>query len=242
MQRNILIVEDKPVCSRALSKIIGEMQLDTVISCAASIEEAYQVLANRRIHLFLLDIILDSKDSGDVSGLLFAEELRRNAKYKYTPIIFITSLEDPKLYTYSQLHCYDYIEKPFSVPRVRDTILSALEMPVIPDDERFIYFRKEGIIYSKRLKEIVYIESNRRRIHIHCVDDELEIPYKTTEELLRELDSESFIQCSRYSILNRNYIEQIDYTNRYVKLKYIREPIEIGIVMGKVFRQKIENG
>lgn len=241
MQRNILIVEDKTVYSQAISKIINEMHLNTTIYSAANVREAYQVLENRRIHLFLIDIILNSKDSGDVSGLHFAEEIRGYTKYKYVPIVFITSLEDPKLYTYSQLHCYDYIEKPFSVPRVRDTILGALEMPFISNDERCVYFRKDGIIYSKRLKEIIYIESSRRKIRIHCEDDELEIPYKTIDEILRELDSESFVQCSRYVILNRNYIEKIDYVNRFVKLKHIKEPIEIGIIMGKTFRQKIEN-
>lgn len=242
MPHNVLIVEDKVFYRDAINTIIKEMDLDVEIYLAKNIEEAYQVVAHRRIHLFLLDIILDSNDSGDVSGLHFAEQLREMSKYKYTPIIFITSLEDPKLYTYSELHCYEFIEKPFSVPRVRDTILRALEIPVVNDDNRRVYFRKDGIIYSKHLKEIVFIESTRRKIVIHCIDDELEIPYKTTDEILRELDSETFVQCSRYTIINRNYIKHIDYTNRYIKLKHYEESIEIGAVMKKSFRDKIENG
>lgn len=241
MTHNILIVEDCSIYADAISKIIMDMELDTEIFCTRSEEEAYQILARQRIHLFILDIILDNKNSGDVSGLHFAEEIRKNSKYKYTPIIFITALEDPKLYTYSQLHCYKYIEKPFSIPQVRETISGALQIPIIPDDDKFIYFRKDGIIYSKKVKEIVYIESSRRKLCIYCVDEMLEIPYKTTEQILKEMDSESFVQCSRYAIVNRNYIEQIDYTNRFVKLKYVEKPVEIGRVMGKVFRQKIEN-
>jgi len=242
MSHNILIIEDKHIYCEAISKIINEMSLDTVIICAHTVEEAYLALASRRIHLFIVDIILDSSDSSDVSGLHFAEEIRKNSKYRATPIVFITSLEDPKGYTLSQLHCYDYIEKPFSVDRVKETILSALQFPVVPDDDRNVYFRKEGIIFSKRIKEIVYIESSRRKIVIHSIDDDLEIPYITMEEILSELDSESFIQCSRYAVINRNYVRQIDYVNRYVYLKHYEKPIEIGIIMGKSFRKRMENG
>lgn len=241
MLRNILIVEDNKEHVAAICKIIGELQMDTAVYCAESLDEAYRILSRQRIHLFLLDIILDSKNSGDVSGLHLAEKVRAYDKYRYTPIIFITSLYDPKVYTYSQLHCYQYIEKPFSVPRVRDTILSALKIPIVSDDERYAYFRKDGIIYSKKLNEIVYIENSRRRICLHCVDEELEIPYKTCDEILHELDSESFVQCSRFVIVNRNFIEQIDYTNRYIRMRNITKPIEIGIVKGKAFRQQIEN-
>lgn len=241
MPRNILIVEDNKEHANAICKIVKELNKDIVTYCADNLDDAYKILSRQRIHLFLLDIILDSKNAGDVSGLRFAEQIRAHARYKYTPIIFITSLYDPKVYTYSQLHCYEYIEKPFSVPQVRDTILSALEMPLVQDDDRNVYFRKDGIIYSKKINEIVYIENSRRRISLHCVNEELEIPYKTCDEILRELDSESFVQCSRFAIVNKNFIEQIDYTNRYIKLKYCNEPVDIGIVMGKAFRKMMDN-
>ena len=152
------------------------------------------------------------------------------------------SLEDPKLYSYSQLHCYGYIEKPFSVAQVKDIILGALEFPVKEDDDRYVYFRKDGIVYSVYIKEIIYIESSRRKITIHCVNDELEIPYRTCGEILQELDSKSFVQCSRYCIVNKKYIKQIDYTNRFIKLRNVDAPIEIGIIVKKSFKQSVENG
>lgn len=189
-----------------------------------------------------IDIILNTKKPGDVSGLDFAREIRGISKYKFTPLVFITSLEDPKLYSYSQLHCYGYIEKPFSVAQVKDIILGALEFPVKEDDDRYVYFRKDGIVYSVYIKEIIYIESSRRKITIHCVNDELEIPYRTCGEILQELDSKSFVQCSRYCIVNKKYIKQIDYTNRFIKLRNVDAPIEIGIIVKKSFKQSVENG
>ena len=97
-------------------------------------------------------------------------------------------------------------------------------------------------MHSVCVKDIVYIEISRRKIKIHCVYDELEIPYVTCEEILQKLDSNSFIQCSRYCIVNRKYIEQIDYTNRFIKLKYLDSQIEMGIIMKKAFKNRVDNG
>lgn len=239
MWRKILILEDNKVHMEALYKILKELPTKVQIYCASDSKTALQISLEQHIQLFLIDIILDTHKPGDVSGLDFAREIRGISKYKFTPLIFITSLEDPKLYSYSQLHSFAYIEKPFSIAHVRDTVLNALEFPVKDDDSRYIYFRKDGIIYSKCIGEIVCVENNRRKVKIYCTNDTLEVPYKTCEEMLRELDSEAFIRCSRYCIINKRYIEQIDYINRFIKLKYMAEPVEIGAVMKKEFKRRI---
>lgn len=241
MSKKVLIVEDSKVHIDALQKILADLHRDLTVYCASDLQSALQIALEQHIHLFLVDIVLDTQKPGDVSGLNFVREIRGMSKYKFTPLIFLTSLEDPKLYAYSQLHCFGYIEKPFDAEQVKNTILEALEFPVKEEDDRCVYFRKDGIVYSVYVKDIIYIESSKRRLKIYCVNDELEIPYKTCEEMLKELDSPSFIQCSRYCIVNKKYIEQIDYTNRFVKLKYIDNPVEIGVIMKKTFKQRVEN-
>lgn len=172
-------------------------------------------------------------------GLRFAQEIREMKRYQFTPLVFITSMEEPKLCSYSQLHCFSYIEKPFSPEQVRKTVLKALEFSIEDDSERFVYFRKDGIVYAKCIKDIIYIENTRRKVVIHCKNDVLEIPYKTCTEIMKEIDSKSFIQCSRYTIINKKYIEQIDYANRYVKMKYTECPVEMGAIMKNRFKEKM---
>lgn len=242
MIRKILIVEDNEAHMNILRNIIDELSMDIQLYCASNVSRAFQIALEQHIHLFLLDIILDMTKPGDTAGLIFAREIRGISKYKFTPIVFTTSLEDPKLYSYSQLHCFGYIEKPFSVTQIKNTILSALEFPIEEDKERCVYFRKDRIVHSVRVNDIVYIEISRRKIKIHCTCDELEIPYITCEEMLQELDSNEFIQCSRYCIVNRRYIEYIDYTNRFIKMRYAETPIEIGVIMKKEFKNRIDNG
>lgn len=241
MPQKILIVEDNKAHIQVLNNIILKLHKNIQVYIAFDVKTAYQLALENHIHLFLIDIILDTKKPGDISGLNFVKEIREINKYKFTPLVFITSLEDPKLYSYSQLHCYAYIEKPFNVARVRDIILDALEYPVKENNDKYVYFRKDGIVYSKYIRDIIYIENSRRKIKIFCVNDELEIPYKTSEDILRELDSDLFVQCSRYCIINKRYIEQIDYANRFIKLKHIDKPVEIGVIMQKAFKKRLED-
>lgn len=242
MKHKILIIEDKKAHMDAICNIINDLNKDIEIYCAFDENEAYKIAMETHIQLFLVDIILKTKKPGDVTGLRFVQEIRAVKKYSFAPIIFITSLEDPKLYSYSQLHCFDFIEKPFDERKVKESILKALDFPVKTNDERYVYFRKEGIVYSQYVKDIIYIECGKRSVIIYSVKDKLEVPYKTCDEILHELNSDMFVRCSRYAIVNKAYIEYIDYANRLVKLKHIDKPVEIGVIQKQKFRRELENG
>ena len=239
--RNILILEDKVEHSEALKKIVEEACCDVRIFVAANILEASAIAADRTIHLFLLDIVLRPNKPGDVLGLKFATELRKSSQYEFTPIVFVTALEDPMLMAYKKLNCLAYIEKPFKKEKVREVVEKALRFPIKESKDKIVYFRKDGIIYAKEASKIIWIESQGRKIKIYCKDETLVIPYKTCEEMLRDLDSDWFVQCSRNSIVNRRYIKDIDYTNRFINMSGVSEPIEIGVVMKKRFRAIMEN-
>lgn len=241
MPLKILIVEDNRAHMEALTRILKELDNDLRIYSAYDLKTAFCMGLEQHIDLFLVDIILETDKPGDVSGLNFVQEIREIAKYKFAPVIFITALEDPKLYSYSQLHCFKYIEKPFDAQQVRQTVREAMEFPSRSRDDKYVYFRKDGIVYSKCIKEIVHIVSSKRKIVINCINDVLEVQYKTCEEILKELDTDIFIRCSRYDIINRKYIDHIDYINRFVKMKHIEKPVEIGITMKKAFKKRIED-
>ena len=162
-------------------------------------------------------------------------------RYAYTPIIFVTSLEDPKLYAYSDLRCFQYIEKPYNVERVSRVVRDALHMPIMRESNQNVYFRKEGVLYRKSVSEIIYIENTRRGRVVHGTDGDMELSYKPCKEILEELQSDKFIQCSRYAVINKDFIERIDEVNRFIKLKGRKEQVEIGIVFKKRFMRDVRN-
>ncbi len=138
--KNILIVEDKEIHRKTLMKLLEGIE-DIQVFVAATVEEAYVISMENTIHLFLVDIILNTDVRGDVSGLKFVETIRGIHKYKFSPLIFITSLEDPELYAYKELHCFGYIEKPFNPKEVINMVKLALEFPEKEKKDKNIYLR-----------------------------------------------------------------------------------------------------
>lgn len=77
---------------------------------------------------------------------------------------------------------------------------------------------------------------------IHTTADERYLPYKPVKEILKELDSDDFVRCNRFVIVNRNYVETIDSVNRYVTFKNRTDSVEIGLTYKKNFLRRVFNG
>ena len=238
----VLIVEDNVKSLDMLAKIVKNVDSSIEVKCAIDTDKAYVLAMENNIDLFLIDIVLNPRDAGDVSGIKFADNMRILKKYQYTPIVIITSLEDPKLYAYSDIHCFSYIEKPYDVDKVSQVIKDALDVPTVKSINGNIFFRKDGILYKKDISEIVYIENSRKMRIVHSVDDDLELHYKSCKAIMEELNSDKFVQCSRNVIVNKDYIDEIDTVNRYIKLKGRKERIDIGIVFKKKFLLEVLDG
>lgn len=223
----ILILEDNQHAREALVKAIRGIGGNIGILEAESEEEAYGYLFDYRIHVFLLDIILTTRVPGDVSGIRFAEKVRKISFYQFTPIIFITALADPALYAYRNLHSFSYLEKPFSMSEAVRLITEALQHPGQGTERRIEYFRKDGILLAVDLNRVTHAEAFRHTLTIYMEADQLEIPYITIRQFLKQCRSDGFFQCSRRAVVNRDYIHSIDLTRRYIQLKSGKQ-VEIG--------------
>lgn len=234
VMKSVLIVDDSQRSLDMLREIVNNLPGDIMVYEASNLDDAYALAMKNNIDLFLLDVILDSSNLVDVSGIHFANNMRDTKKYQYTPIIFITSLEDPKLYAYSELHCYSYIEKPYDVQKASKIILEALEIPQAKKEKKNVFFRKDGILYKKDASEVLYIENSRTGQVVHFVNGDLNLSYQPTKNILAELACDCFVQCSRYVIVNKDFIDNIDITNRYITLTNGKK-IEIGMAFKNIF-------
>ena len=239
--KTVLIVEDNIRSREMLVKILKNLRGDTIIKTASSLDEAGGLLMTTHFDLFMLDIILNSSNPNDVSGMKLAEYIRSFRKYKYTPIIFITALEDPALHAYSDLHCYHYVEKPYDAAKVSEVILDALNFPVAVEEERNVFFRKDGILYKKKVSDIIYIENTRAGQIVYCTNGNLKLPYRSSKAILQDLGCDKFAQSSRYHIVNKDFIESVDTTNRFIKLKDVTKQVELGNSYQKSFMKDVED-
>lgn len=125
--KKILIVEDSVQILAQLSYIAREINSSNKIYAFEKLEEAYRCTLENDIDLFVVDIILEKEKPGDISGLQYVENIRKIDRYKFIPVIFVTSLEDAKLHTYEKLHCYSFIEKPFDESKMKNVMEECLQ-------------------------------------------------------------------------------------------------------------------
>lgn len=233
------MLEDNSAVQEHLSDIIRKTDFKTSVFSFDNVKDASLCMLEKKIDLFLVDIILDASLPGDSSGLRFIETARKISRYVFTPIIIVTSLQDPKLYAYEKLHCYGFVEKPFDAGRVRQLVEQALYFPGVDKTAKTLYFRKDGITLAVECEDIVFAESINHVLHIHTrQNDVMRIPYITIKRLLEEADSHGLMQCSRNTVVNKKYIQNTDFTNRMIQLKNEMGKVEIGITYKNSVRER----
>lgn len=234
MRKTVLIIEDDVNQLKMLKQLVLSVNGDAVIYTVNEEAKAYKIFMENTIDVFLVDIILDTKTPGDTAGVRLVKKIREIRKYMFTPVIFISSLEDPIMYCFKDLNCIDYIEKPFDPKRVKNILERAFCFSTVRNQEIFLSFRKDGILYPVELSRIVYMESISHVMHIHLRDGAvLEIPYKTCKQILEETDTEDLVQCNRNTLVNRKFVESLDLGNRYITFKDGLGEVEIGITFKK---------
>ncbi|MCM1134241.1 MAG: LytTR family DNA-binding domain-containing protein [Clostridium sp.] len=234
MKKSVLVLEDNKIQLEMLRKLVLEVDERTEVYAVRDATTAYRILIEKTIDVFVIDIILDSKESGDTSGMRLVERVRRIPKYMFTPVVFVTSLEDTTKYAYTDLNCLGYIEKPFSSEVVKEILIKAMNYTTKKEKDPSYCFRKDGILYPVKVRDILYMESINHEICIHMKNDNiLTIPYKTCKQLLDEIDADCLIQCSRNAIINKDYVYNIDIQNKCITFKESNDKVLIGITFKK---------
>lgn len=229
--KKVLILEDNAEVLKCLSEIIGNISVKTTVYAFDNVKDAYECALEKTIDLFLVDVILNSKRPGDSSGLRFVENIRQVGRYGLVPVIIVTSLGDERLYSYEKLHCYGFIEKPFRNERVMQLAEEALRCSETEHRTKTLFFRQDGIILAVEREEIVYAESINHVLNIHTSrEDVMHIHYETIKKFLEEADSNDFVQCSRNTVVNMRFVQNIDLTNRVISFKNGLGRAEIGIM------------
>lgn len=240
IKKNILVVEDSEYYMNLICNTLSKIS-DINIYKATCSAEAYKYAMEMSISVFIVDLILNTNVLGDVSGIKFIERMRTIEKYKFVPVIITTSLEDPKLHSYSYFHCYRYFEKTFDTNELVETVLEVLKYESPKEKTKIIYYKREGLLFSINTNDIIYIENCNRFIKYHCVDGIHTAPYQSCKKIIQEMESTDFIQCSKNTIVNRKYILCVDSINRYITLMNEYGTLDIGPRMKKEFMNRLKN-
>lgn len=236
---NILLLEDNVQSLKVLKKIVESVSPEITTVAVSSLEAAREALAQKHqtFQAFLLDINLCVEDETDESGIILAREIRRQKQYAFTPIVMITSIANLELQAYRELHCYQYILKPYQQQEIVKLIHKLLFQTGESVDASIVV-KKDGINYKLLCKEIAYIQAIPRGVSIRLAKEEMKVPYVSIKQLMEKLPTDQFIQCHRMYVVNQDYIEYVDLVNGVIKLQN-KEQVEIGVTYKNEVRSRL---
>jgi two-component system LytT family response regulator len=248
----ILIAEDNVQEQQILQNTIQKISTNMQFYFSKTMEDALQVAYELVIDIFILDIEL----ADDSSGIALAKRIRKIPKYFDTPIIFATVYGDKEVKVFRELRCQTFIIKPLERDKIEKAYLIATKSinfhrqkrNNIQDNNKLsLRLTHKGTTHVYLLNEIVFIKSDGNYILIASHDlEKSKLEISTKRESLKnialkldKMDEGNFVRCHKCFIINMRYINQIDWFNRNLKLRFISNDNLYKMGLGKPGRPVI---
>lgn len=210
---NILVVEDDVIQRENLIKMIEEVDRSINIHEADSKEEALKILKEIKMDFFYIDISL--KDS---SGLDLAVEIRNIEKYKFSWIVFITTHVNYMIQAFKEIHCYDYIIKPYDkdeVIRMTKLLISGSHAlnSLKNKDKHIVFELQKGISVKINVDEIIFIEINFRIMTLYTKCGKYKVKRLSLSKVLEMINSDNIMQSHKSFAVNIDFVSMIESTS-----------------------------
>ncbi len=222
---NVLIIEDTPEQSDALSKVLLDNNYN-IVGVARNYTDALTLFYKSTVDIIVIDVFLDGKPD----GITFAETINivPNAS---KPFVFLTSSQDRQIFERAKLtKPFSFLMKPFNELE----IIYALEMAVekfyeqtnvfLSEDQDtvisndYMFIKKKNTLKKVSLTDIIYIEVEDRYCNIITEKEKFVILISLTK-ISALLDKNKFIRTHRNYIVNSDTIEEIILADNLVILK-----------------------
>ncbi|TAF67974.1 MAG: DNA-binding response regulator [Flavobacterium sp.] len=212
---NILIIEDTPEESSALSKVLLENNYN-IVGVARTFKDALTLFYSLKVDIAIIDVFLDGKPD----GIAFAEAISivPNA---VKPFVFLTSSQDRQIFERAKLtKPFSFLMKPFNALEILYAIEMAVEKfyaqsQVFQSEEQdtvvsheYLFIKKKNALKKVALKDILYIEVEERYCNIITEKEKFVILISLTK-ISGLLNPNEFIKTHRNYLVNVNKIEEI---------------------------------
>lgn len=215
---SIILVEDDFMQRTILKKMLTSTYDFVRVHEADSESGALEIIENNEINMFIIDISL--KES---SGLDLAKKIRNIPKYEFNQIIFLTTHIEYITQAFKQVHCYDYILKPYD----KDDVYAMLNRIILNENKKTLEDNKEivvtlkcGIYIGIKIKEIVFIEVKGKNCDIHTPTGTYTATNISLKKIMKLIDSENILQSHRAFAINVNHISKIEKVDSKLSIIY----------------------
>ena len=198
----IAICEDDKEQQKLIKNLIStndysEINEINVFDSGEDLVHAYE--REQRFSIILLDIQMNG-----INGIQTAERIRKLDKDVL--IIIITSILEYAVDGYS-INAYNFILKPIDTEKFCKVMNNAIE--ILKENENKVYrIQTRESTRLIKLSDIQYIESDKKKIRIHC-KNEVITNNESISEAEKKLTNVGFLRISRFYLLNMKYIKEM---------------------------------
>jgi two-component system, LytTR family, response regulator len=222
---NVLIIEDTPEQSDALSKVLFSNNYN-VVGIARNYQEALALFYKSTVDIIIIDVFLDGKPE----GITFAETINiiPNAS---KPFVFLTSSKDRQIFERAKLtKPFSFLMKPFNELEILYALEIAIEKfyeqtnvfltedqdTVISND--YLFIKKKNALKKVSIQDIIFIEVEDRYCNIITENEKfvIQISLNKVSDLL---DKNKFIKTHRNFIVNKDKIKEIILSDNLIILE-----------------------
>lgn len=224
-----LVVDDERLARKDMTSMLSSIEGISPVGEAQDVPSAIKAIKELTPDVVFLDIQMPGQ-----SGFDLVEQVDFKGK-----IIFVTAYDEYALRAF-EINALDYLMKPVTTERLKKSLerIKEEEKPVQaenPPENKLNYDdRLFTTLGSKmqfvKINSIVLIQSDGDYTHITLNDNKSGLVTKTMKEWESRLPEKHFIRVHRNSIINTDYIDEIEKWFNYsfrVKLKGIEEPVVI---------------
>ncbi len=228
----VAICDDEKIICHQLEDMLYEISRD--INQGFEIDVYYSgeelrnfLLKGSRYDLIFLDIELS-----EINGVEVGNIIRTELNDDFTQIVYISCKENYAMELF-EIRPLNFLIKPFGKEKVESVILKALKL--LGNGNHFFKYKSGNITFSVPISEILYFESNGRKVNI-VLPDEIKSFYGKLSEVEEQMHNQDFIMIHKSYLINFNLC--IEYTYEYVKMSN-QEIITISQNNRKAVREKL---
>ena len=187
--------DDRESCAR-LRSLIRKQKPDCEVTCFDTGRRFLE--ARKHFDILLLDIQME-----EMSGIEVARVLRINQEK--TILIFVTALKEYAAEAF-EVSAFSYLLKPVEPEKFcrvfEDACREARKMESQSGEQLFFQTKARSFLVQK--KEILYVESHKRKVEIHTLRENIQI-YATMKNMEGQLGN-GFFRCHRGYLVNLAYV------------------------------------
>ncbi len=203
MKVKCLLVDDEPLAIQLVKNHLEQLEMFEVVATCSNALKALEILRSKTVDLMFLDIKMPQ-----ITGIDFLKTL------KNPPAVIITTAYREFALDGYDLDIVDYLLKPITFDRffkAIDRYLRNLQTPdvklttVNSTANQFIYIKTGGKFHKLYIDNILYVESLKDYVLIHCKDQKINAKYKISDIEI-ELKQFNFLRIHRSYIVNQQKI------------------------------------